>query len=176
MNTTRTPLPDTFDELTKIRPLRPIRDDADLSESAFMVLRLNNVGVRTKDQDDYIDVLYALMKKYEDEHERIDLSDLTQLDVLKYLMDLRDMTASDLGRVIGHRTMGHKILKGERGLSKANILALAKFFHVSPGLFMELKPGTKPKKKAAAKPKAIAAKTKKAVRKPAKKRTAAAKK
>lgn len=140
-------LPETYEGLLKIRPLRPIKDDEDFEKANWLGFRLESATSRTPDQDDYLHVLNVVLKDYESKQPPFDLSGLTQIDILEHYMEIHDMTASDLGRVIGQRTMGHKILKGERGLSKANILALSKFFHVSPALFLELKPGTKPKKK-----------------------------
>lgn len=169
MATTRTLLPDTYDELVGLRPLRPIRDDAELNDWVFFILRLNNIDAPTKDQKDYIDVVHLLMEQYEATKEPIDLSGITQVDMLEHYLEIHGMTASDLDRVIGTQALGNKILRGERGLSKANILALSKHFHVSPELFHELKPGTKPKKAAVTKRPSGA--PKKVVRKSVKKRT-----
>ncbi|MCP4451497.1 MAG: hypothetical protein GY809_08550 [Planctomycetes bacterium] len=46
------------------------------------------------------------------------------------------MTQSDLGRLLGERTMGHKILAGKRQLAVAQVKILARTFKVSPALFM----------------------------------------
>ena len=43
------------------------------------------------------------------------------------------MTASDLGRLLGNRTLGAAILAGRRNLSKAHIKKLAEHFKVEPG-------------------------------------------
>jgi len=40
------------------------------------------------------------------------------------------------GRLLGHRTLGAKILKRQRGLSLNHIKTLAKHFAVSPALFL----------------------------------------
>jgi antitoxin component HigA of HigAB toxin-antitoxin module len=49
----------------------------------------------------------------------------------------RGMNASDLGRLVGKRSLGLKILNGDRGLSKAHIKILAKHFHVSPAVLLD---------------------------------------
>ncbi len=139
-------LPLTYEGLVKIRPLRPIRDDVDFEEANRLGFHLDAIESRTPDQDDYLDVLNAITRQYEDKHHSIDLSHVTVVDMLEHYMEIHDMTASDLGRVIGQRTMGQKILSGQRSLSKANILALSKHFHVNPGLFLGLKPAAKPDK------------------------------
>ena len=46
------------------------------------------------------------------------------------------MTASDLGRVLGNRSLGAAILRGDRAISKANAIKLADYFKVSAALFL----------------------------------------
>jgi antitoxin component HigA of HigAB toxin-antitoxin module len=46
------------------------------------------------------------------------------------------MTASDLGRLLGNRTLGAAILAGRRALSKTHIKKPAEHFGVEPGLFL----------------------------------------
>ena len=62
---------------------------------------------------------------------------LRWLAVLRYLMDDRRMNASDLGRLLGDRSLGPKILNGDRDLSKAHIRTLARHFHVSPAVLLD---------------------------------------
>ena len=57
--------------------------------------------------------------------------------VLRYLLADRDMSASDLGRLLGDRSLGTKILNGERALSKSHIKILAAHFHVSPAALLD---------------------------------------
>jgi antitoxin component HigA of HigAB toxin-antitoxin module len=57
---------------------------------------------------------------------------------LKYLIDLHQMNGSQLGQLLGrNRSLGGKILRGERQLSKAHIRVLVERFKVSPALFFE---------------------------------------
>ena len=58
------------------------------------------------------------------------------LVALKALLAEHGMTASDLGRLLGNRTLGAAILAGRRSLSKAHIKQLADHFKVEPGLFL----------------------------------------
>ena len=66
----------------------------------------------------------------------MDDSQLTPLDALKALLAEHGMSASDLGRLLGNRTLGTPILSGRRALSKAHIKKLAEHFKVEPGLFL----------------------------------------
>ena len=59
-------------------------------------------------------------------------ADMTPVELLRSLMDEHDMSESDLGRLLGYRSLGHRILSGERELSKAHIRTLAKHFSLNP--------------------------------------------
>ena len=76
------------------------------------------------------------MENYEAEHDPIDTEDLSVVEILKSLMEGHEMSASDLGRVLGSRELGSVILRGERQLSKSHVLKLAKHLSVSPALFL----------------------------------------
>ena len=52
-------------------------------------------------------------------------------------MDGRGMKASNLSRVLGNRSLGSAILRGERKISKSAALKLAEHFRVSPALFIK---------------------------------------
>lgn len=52
-------------------------------------------------------------------------------------MEDRGLTASDLGRLLGERSLGPKVLNGDRALSKAHIKILAKHFRVSPAVLLD---------------------------------------
>jgi antitoxin component HigA of HigAB toxin-antitoxin module len=61
---------------------------------------------------------------------------LSAIEMLRFLMVQRAMNAADLGRLLGERACGEKILRGERDLTKADIRILADYFKVNPGLFL----------------------------------------
>jgi antitoxin component HigA of HigAB toxin-antitoxin module len=62
---------------------------------------------------------------------------LDSIAVLRYLMQDRGMSASDLRRLLGDRSLGPKILSGDRAPSKAHIKILARHFNVGPAVFMD---------------------------------------
>ena len=129
-------LPEAFDALNAMHPLRPINDDVDLANAQELVDALAVLKDRTKDQEDYLETLSTLIEKYEEEQQAIDVRGVSGIDILKSLMGGQDMNASDLGRLLGNRELGAAILRGARQLSKANILVLSKHFSVSPALFL----------------------------------------
>ncbi len=132
----RGPLPDRFEELNAELPLRPIRDDVDYDNAIEMVDRLAVLDVRTRDQEDYLETLSELVGKYDDEHFAADLSRMSAIDTLTFLCEHNGMSASALGELLGNRSLGSKILRGERQLSKKHIRQLCERFAVSADLFL----------------------------------------
>jgi HTH-type transcriptional regulator/antitoxin HigA len=88
------------------------------------------------DQEDYLDALSTFVEVYERDRFPMGESDITPLQALKYLVEESGMSASDLGRLLGNRTLGAAILGGRRSLSKTHIKKLAGYFKVDPGLFL----------------------------------------
>jgi HTH-type transcriptional regulator/antitoxin HigA len=116
-------------------PPRPIRDEAD-HDNAMEVLDALVGHELNEDQRDYVEVMTTLAGAFEDEHHAIDTSSVRGLVALKYLLKQNEMTASDLGALLGNRSLGSKILRGERELSKTHLRKLADRFAVDAGLFL----------------------------------------
>jgi antitoxin component HigA of HigAB toxin-antitoxin module len=129
-------LPRKFSELSGLHMLRPIHDQVDLENARELVDALAVLKTRTADQDDYLETLSTLIEKYEAEQNALDTSSVTPMDALRSLMEGHDMSASDLGRLLGNRELGAAILRGDRQLSKKHITILAKHFAVSTDLFL----------------------------------------
>ena len=51
-------------------------------------------------------------------------------------MASRNMTATDLAKIVGSKTLASLILTGKRPMSLRLINVLAKHFHADPGLFL----------------------------------------
>src|SRR4051812_30658760 len=119
-NNRRDDLPKTFDELNHRLPLRPIQDDTDLENAQEMTDALAVLRKRTTDQEDYLESLSTLIEKYEEDV--IDTSKLTTVEILGTLMNGRGMNGGDLGDLLGNRSLGYTILRGERELSKSHIM------------------------------------------------------
>jgi HTH-type transcriptional regulator/antitoxin HigA len=128
-------LPTAYADLVALLPPRPIHDDVDLSNATEMIDRLAGFELN-EDQEDYLEAFSTFVEAYEAERFPIDDSRITPLDALKTLLAEHEMTASDLGRLLGNRTLGAAILAGRRGLSKTHIRKLAEHFKVEPGLFL----------------------------------------
>ncbi len=128
-------MPGRFDELVRMLPPRVIHDEAEYDEVIAVIDRVLARPKRTKGQDDYVATWSILIDEYEEQHHAIDTSKVSGIDSLRRLMDDHRMSASDLGRLLGNVSIGSKILRGERGMSKSHLRTLADHFRVDPSLF-----------------------------------------
>ena len=135
--TTLTNIPRKWAELNKIHPLRPIKDEISYDNAQEIIDALIMIPSKNKDQEDYLEALTTLFEAYENEHHSIDTSHLGPIETLKFLLDENNMNASDLGRLLGSRTMGAPILRGDRNLTKNHIEKIRAYFKVNPSLFIK---------------------------------------
>ena len=85
---------------------------------------------------DYLDALIVLVNKYEDENHAI-AEDMSPREALRTLMEANGLSQADVGRLIGSESAVSMFLKGERGLSKAQIKKLAERFRLDASIFLE---------------------------------------
>lgn len=128
-------MPGRFNDLVAMMPPRAIHDDVAYRNVLEMIGAVLARPKLTKGQTEYVETWAVLVEAYELEHHGIG-DDVTPIEALQYLIDEAGMNASDLGRLLGNRSLGSAILNGRRELSKAHIRALADHFKVEPGLFM----------------------------------------
>ena len=128
-------MPKTYEELFLEYLPQPIVDNVHYKNTLIMIENLMTIEDETEDQGKFLNLLVVLVEAYEQEHHAIDTSDLSPLDVLHHLMKQHDMNAKQLGELLGDRTLGGRVLKGERNLSTKFIGILSKHFNVSTDLF-----------------------------------------
>jgi len=124
-------IPQTYEELARLVMPRPIHDEVDYN-NALEVLDAMAGFEMNADQGDYFEAVSKFVEKYESAHHAIDTANLSPVELLRRLMEEHDMTESDLGRLLGDRSLGHRILSAQRELSKTHIRKLAEHFAISP--------------------------------------------
>jgi len=135
INNSKTPIPVTFLGLQKkVLMLRPIHSKSGYKKALKVASDLASRTELTREQAEYLEVLTENIKAYESK--RFVARKHSPLEILTFLVSENGMNGSDLGRVLGLRTLGPKILNGERGLSKTHIRKLADYFSVEQGLFL----------------------------------------
>jgi antitoxin component HigA of HigAB toxin-antitoxin module len=129
-------LPTDLDSLVRILPPTALHDEVDYENVREMIDALTALPKPTKGQSRYLETLSILFEAYENEHHQIDVEGLSGTDVVRHLLKENGMSASELGRLLGERSLGPKILNGDRELSKAHIRKLAEHFGISPAVFL----------------------------------------
>src|SRR5258706_3585703 len=127
-------IPTRFADLCLMHLPRPINDSVEYQNTVEVVDRLATLGKLSRDQEEYLETLTILVERFDRDH----FSDSVVSDPIKRLrrlMENHDMNASDLGRVLGNRSLGPAILRGDRTISKGNAAKLAKHFKLNPTAF-----------------------------------------
>ncbi len=132
---TRLSATDSYLDLVRRFPLRPIRDDREHGAAVEIIEEL--IGHRLDSgASDYLDTLTLLVNKYEDEcHTPFD-TQLSPRQALKAIMDANGLSQADIAKIVGSESAVSMFLSGQRDLSKTHIKALAQRFRVDANLFL----------------------------------------
>ena len=128
-------IPESYAELVELFMVRPLHDEVDY-HNALAVLDAMAGYEMNPDQEDYFEAVATFVEKYEAEHYAIGAQDVTPVELLRSLLEEHGMSESDLGRLLGDRSLGHRILTGERELSKTHIRILAEHFALNPAVLL----------------------------------------
>jgi HTH-type transcriptional regulator/antitoxin HigA len=130
--TIRSQIPRSYAKLVAQFMPRPLHDEVDY-HNALEVLDSMAGFELNPDQADYFDAIATFIEKYEAEHHSISDIKLKPLELIRSLMAEHSMNASDLGRLLGDRSLGSRVLSGQRELSKEHIRILAHHFRINAG-------------------------------------------
>ena len=126
----------TYTDLLTVFKPRPIRSARQHARSLAIVEKLIDKPKQTAAEKEMIELLSTLIDQYE---ERIwPTPEVPPGEMLKFLLVDRKMSQTELAGETGvpQSTIAN-VIAGRRQLSKQNVVALAKFFRMSPTLFME---------------------------------------
>jgi HTH-type transcriptional regulator/antitoxin HigA len=126
---------DRYFELIRVFPLRPIRSDEELDRAIARVDALLASDDLGAGEQDYLDVLGDLIEKYESTNHPI--PDAPPADVLRHLIDARGVTQAKVAadNRIAESTIS-AILSGKRVPNRKHVMTLARYFKVSPAVFL----------------------------------------
>ncbi|HXF39206.1 MAG TPA: transcriptional regulator [Blastocatellia bacterium] len=88
----------------------------------------------TPEEHALLELLFTLIERFEEEHYPI--PEAPPHSIIQTLMQERELRQRDLVPVLGSRGVTSEVVTGKRKPSKAQAKALAKFFSVSPELFI----------------------------------------
>ncbi len=91
--------------------------------------------VRTPAIEEYLDLLAALIEKYEEEHYPMPQA-ATPADILREMMLERGMTVTELGALIKSKGTASQMLSARRKIGLNAAKRFAKFFKVPVSLFL----------------------------------------
>ena len=121
-----------LDRLYDLRPITTQKAHTQAMQALRVMIKIQN---RTKDQNDYFKALSDAIGIYESQAYPLQANH-DPIENLKFLLEANEMTASDLGRLLGDRSLGSRILNKQRSLSKAHIKTISQRFRVSPAAFI----------------------------------------
>jgi HTH-type transcriptional regulator/antitoxin HigA len=114
---------------------RPLHDEVDYHNALEILDSMAGFKLNS-DQEDYFDAIATFVEKYEAEHHSIGNLRMTPVELIQSLLTEHHMTPSDLGRLLGDRSLGSRILGGQRQLSKEHIRTLAEHFRINAGALL----------------------------------------
>jgi HTH-type transcriptional regulator/antitoxin HigA len=91
-------------------------------------------GNLSPEEDTLFDLMVFLVEDFESR--AYPIPDAPPQDILRFLMEQRDLKQADLVPILGSKGHVSDIVNGKRGISKEHAKALAAFFHVSPEVFI----------------------------------------
>lgn len=130
-------VPEVYLKLVRQFPLRPIRSDEELDRATAIVDTLLARDRLEPAEEDYLDVLSDLVKRYEDEAHSITISDLSDAEMLQHLIEARSVTQVEVAQAtrIAASTLS-EILQGKRKLNRTQVAKLARYFNVPSSVFL----------------------------------------
>lgn len=130
-------LPQDYAGLCRVLVPRVIRDRADHANVTEVTDAMAvHASAFTNDQEDYFDLLCALLEKWDAEN--VKWPRRTPLERLAYLTSENKMNGAELARVLGvSRNLGPMILRGEREITAAHARVLGAHFGLPAGAFIE---------------------------------------
>ena len=142
MRTTTAPLDvkvlqKTWAAFDRVAHLRPIRSEMEYDRTlALMNYLLDVVG----DKENHalaglLDLVSELVEDYDARHYAIEAAEPNE--VLRYLIEMRGLKQSDLAEIVPQSNLS-VILAGKRKISATLAGKLAKYFNVSPAVFVSV--------------------------------------
>ncbi len=130
-------------QLVRAFSLRPLRSQAELDRAVKIIDALLDQETLGPDERDYLDVLGLLVESFEEETCPLD-EPLSDADMLRHLLDAKDVTQAALARATGiPESVVSEVLAGKRRLNRRHIEKLSRYFAVSPNVFFNPAPAAR---------------------------------
>jgi len=113
--------------------LTPITTRTQYDKAMHVAAALASLPPLPRSVGQYLEILTRNLEVYERDRFPGEHDPLANL---RFLLQENGLSASDLGRILGHRELGSKILKRQRRLTVGHIRKLSVYFRVSPATFI----------------------------------------
>jgi HTH-type transcriptional regulator / antitoxin HigA len=132
---TATSAPTTYEALLLEAKPRPIRNNREYRR-VVRYIEKNMEPHPSRAKGDLLELLSTLVAQYESQI--YPAASVSPREMLAHLIEARQLTRADVARATNiPRATITNILNGARGISKANALRLADFFHVARTAFLD---------------------------------------
>jgi HTH-type transcriptional regulator/antitoxin HigA len=110
------------------------RTDGECARFTNELMRLDERDDLTLEEKELAELLTILIDDYE--QHRYPIPKANPQQVLKHLMEARNLTQKDLWKIFASKGITSEVVPGKRSISKAQAKKLAQFFHLSAELFI----------------------------------------
>jgi HTH-type transcriptional regulator / antitoxin HigA len=118
--------------LAKYQP-KVIKTDDENEQAIALAEELSHRANRTLEESALLDLLIALIEKYEDEHYPIEES--TAHSMFLHLIDAQSVNEAELVAILGSREVVVQVMSGKQKITQEMAKVLGNFFHVDSSLF-----------------------------------------
>lgn len=132
---------DKYIQLLQKFPPRTITNDEELETTQLVIDELLDRPSLSSEESDYLNVLGTLVYDYEQKNEPI--PDIYGVELLKVLLSERQLRQKDLVPVFKTESIVSDILNEKRQLTLRHVRELARFFNLSPAVFLPEVQGNK---------------------------------
>ena len=110
-----------------------IHSDEELAVYTEALFDLTAKSVRTRDDDEAVELLTLLIDQYESQ--RYPVPDAEPAEVLRFLLEQNRLSQRDIAEELGSESTVSLVLAGKRQLTRDHIARLSERFHVAPSVF-----------------------------------------
>jgi HTH-type transcriptional regulator / antitoxin HigA len=123
-----------------LKKVLPSVQNEDEYDNAVQILDYLIDITHGREDHPYTPLLHALgslVSKYDEQVCRIDTSQTTPQEMVRFLMDQHGLKQKDLVKEFGSQSLISEFLHGKRKLTVAQLTALTKRFSINPSVFLE---------------------------------------
>jgi HTH-type transcriptional regulator / antitoxin HigA len=113
----------------KLAMIKPIKNNAQYESALRRIYLLMQKDLKVNSlESDELEILSVLVKEYENVH--FPMPKPNPLEAIKFRLEQKGMTESELSEILGNRSRKSEILSGKRKLSLAMIRKLNEVLHI----------------------------------------------